>query len=53
MRGARVVSKATDTLERIIPADAGSTKTVLLPYNCYRDHPHGCGEHRQERSRRV
>ena len=31
--------------ERIIPADAGSTKNTTATIIVSRDHPRGCGEH--------
>ena len=45
MRGALHVATHADSLSRIIPADAGSTRktsgSLMPPW----DHPRGCGEH--------
>ena len=45
MRGALVAGSLVGRLPGIIPADAGSTSTVLDPETADRDHPRGCGEH--------
>ena len=45
MRGALNEWKAKRDDERIIPADAGSTKGTYLAWISRRDHPRGCGEH--------
>ena len=45
MRGARRQLGDHGTLCRIIPADAGSTDTRVLPGYKVWDHPRGCGEH--------
>ena len=45
MRGAPWYSTAREQMERIIPADAGSTYRSMSPLNRLKDHPRGCGEH--------
>ena len=45
MRGAPVNSVPDGLLERIIPADAGSTCKAVSLYLLMEDHPRGCGEH--------
>ena len=45
MRGAQTATAAATVSTRIIPADAGSTTTVLAVWSETRDHPRGCGEH--------
>ena len=46
MRGAREVEKTVRDFSRIIPADAGSTRSLGLHATTRWDHPRGCGEHR-------
>ena len=45
MRGALLELRCRSAKERIIPADAGSTRPRLTGPGCRRDHPRGCGEH--------
>ena len=45
MRGAPLVIHISTELERIIPADAGSTSYIEMTLQNGRDHPRGCGEH--------
>ena len=45
MRGARLAGRAEGWWLRIIPADAGSTRTITSSTNPTVDHPRGCGEH--------
>ena len=45
MRGALGQSYLISLLRRIIPADAGSTRTVDMLHPISKDHPRGCGEH--------
>ena len=45
MRGARIEKLGTGKADRIIPADAGSTKLNDRNYSVNGDHPRGCGEH--------
>ena len=45
MRGARKESPRDQSGRRIIPADAGSTKGVIVLNTLTGDHPRGCGEH--------
>ena len=45
MRGALGDGGIMRLVRRIIPADAGSTKTGLISGNDGPDHPRGCGEH--------
>ena len=45
MRGALQHGLIPTHFQRIIPADAGSTRSELLRMDCDRDHPRGCGEH--------
>ena len=45
MRGALISSGISRNTPRIIPADAGSTDTILQRKATRRDHPRGCGEH--------
>ena len=45
MRGARCSAGCAGPAGRIIPADAGSTQTVLWNPTGHKDHPRGCGEH--------
>ena len=46
MRGALVDDLEGAAVERIIPADAGSTSYIEMTLQNGRDHPRGCGEHR-------
>ena len=45
MRGAHTSYEAAETVNGIIPADAGSTGKGLAWQEKERDHPRGCGEH--------
>ena len=45
MRGAPNRTRGTQTIKRIIPADAGSTLRSAYPEKRGQDHPRGCGEH--------
>ena len=45
MRGAHLLDSDMQLVERIIPADAGSTGTDLRAMGPDRDHPRRCGEH--------
>ena len=45
MRGAPGVHLADPDGRRIIPADAGSTRSQFMKQCPIRDHPRGCGEH--------
>ena len=45
MRGARLGAFGLGAGRGIIPADAGSTKSLLMPSTPQPDHPRGCGEH--------
>ena len=45
MRGALRLSVGFEHGQRIIPADAGSTRFVLDGAGFQEDHPRGCGEH--------
>ena len=45
MRGAQVVLADLGTIERIIPAHAGSTRYIFCFIACAQDHPRACGEH--------
>ena len=45
MRGARVESTHSAPILGIIPADAGSTDTLVGSCMWGTDHPRGCGEH--------
>ena len=45
MRGARGTDARTGHERRIIPADAGSTRSDPGSMRTPRDHPRGCGEH--------
>ena len=45
MRGALPVSFSVLFLQRIIPADAGSTSCLKNSIFLSKDHPRGCGEH--------
>ena len=53
MRGAPIGIIEDITIGRIIPADAGSTEHRRCIMNRIEDHPRGCGEHRQQRHRRI
>ena len=46
MRGAQEQSSRRDARLRIIPADAGSTRSTRCSSTDSADHPRGCGEHR-------
>ena len=46
MRGALVPDRRLVVQQRIIPADAGSTRRSLAQRSSGWDHPRGCGEHR-------
>ncbi len=45
MRGALTMRDGMSYLERIIPADAGSTIFIRFSTSETQDHPRGCGEH--------
>ena len=45
MRGARAERGGYRPAGGIIPADAGSTMSILMPLTPVQDHPRGCGEH--------
>ena len=45
MRGARYLVGVDNHLKRIIPADAGSTRSRCIRTACVPDHPRRCGEH--------
>ena len=45
MRGAQFVGDPSIHVQRIIPADAGSTTAYPKNIADKRDHPRGCGEH--------
>ena len=45
MRGALVAPDAVESSQRIIPADAGSTRFDFGDRIIPEDHPRGCGEH--------
>ena len=45
MRGARAERGGYRPADGIIPADAGSTMSILMPLTPVQDHPRGCGEH--------
>ena len=45
MRGALHASSSSVSMVRIIPADAGSTRTGMIWRRPRQDHPRGCGEH--------
>ena len=45
MRGTHLRNQVKNLSDRIIPADAGNTCTLLLIRILKRDHPRGCGEH--------
>ena len=45
MRGALRITVELVKVERIIPADAGSTRSPCSSMRSGRDHPRGCGEH--------
>ena len=45
MRGAPYSVIISSTVNRIIPADAGSTVCLGLGFVLTADHPRGCGEH--------
>ena len=48
MRGAHTMHPLGLSNGRIIPADAGSTLTIVPWLGFVRDHPRGCGEHVHE-----
>ena len=45
MRGAPDLIPGASNPVRIIPADAGSTKSASYVFSGQKDHPRGCGEH--------
>ena len=45
MRGAQLYASLDDLRQRIIPADAGSTRRCRGSPAIRKDHPRGCGEH--------
>ena len=45
MRGAHIPGRILKMSNRIIPADAGSTRAWPWPCSAPWDHPRGCGEH--------
>ena len=45
MRGAQTRQNSNRIYQRIIPADAGSTRRTTCPHSPRPDHPRGCGEH--------
>ena len=45
MRGALIPFVVCDYLQRIIPADAGSTNSASKTFGLSKDHPRRCGEH--------
>ena len=45
MRGAQLSTCCAVTVDRIIPADAGSTSFIRVSTSETQDHPRGCGEH--------
>ena len=45
MRGAQSLLYNAVTVRRIIPADAGSTRSSHPMVTVLPDHPRGCGEH--------
>ena len=45
MRGARPQHRPMGHVGGIIPADAGSTDSIIQDSLLYEDHPRGCGEH--------
>ena len=47
MRGALMTAADPQPCRRIIPADAGSTISMLIIVSRHWDHPRGCGEHRR------
>ena len=49
MRGAHLMAENDEKQARIIPADAGSTRSVSLIFWTHRDHPRGCGEHSNQK----
>ena len=51
MRGAPFAGQLQLLEQRIIPADAGSTRKSRNKAYRYRDHPRGCGEHGVRRQR--
>ena len=51
MRGALVVVGIAVPVERIIPADAGSTDDSCSHPGQSQDHPRGCGEHHRQRQK--
>ena len=46
MRGTQLAGAKRNALVRIIPADAGNTLSVYGARSAPKDHPRGCGEHR-------
>ena len=53
MRGAQNDDYGLNYLDRIIPADAGSTRLQNSGMNANMDHPRGCGEHDRDRIPRA
>ena len=49
MRGAHRLGLHLERIQRIIPADAGSTRFTRFPLEQIWDHPRGCGEHGGDR----
>ena len=45
MRGAHRAVRRPENMQRIIPADAGSTRSCVSPICGMKDRPRGCGEH--------
>ena len=52
MRGAPHIAPCKRQKLRIIPADAGSTRSVRVEAQASADHPRGCGEHEDRRASR-
>ena len=53
MRGALCMAIRCGSERRIIPADAGSTSTIIWTRCAKADHPRGCGEHRVRGDERM
>ena len=51
MRGAPSRQQHEPRIVRIIPADAGSTVTLIFFSIVWQDHPRGCGEHKRYKAR--
>ena len=47
MRGTLIPGAQFIRIDRIIPADAGNTWSMLKLACSFRDHPRGCGEHQK------